>query len=158
MATLDQVFPPTGAPVSIRSSSLFSPSIPTVAPTTTISPPLSGGDNSTKIPGRTTTITQSPSMSPTASPIGISTNDTFSPSATPTEDKTSSVTDEIPNHRDDPLVTPVPTSAVDHSPKPGFVAGMILLAVFVAAAVLALVARRRSSVGRMHALNSSGIA
>jgi len=62
------------------------------------------------------------------------------------------------DHSDNPLVTPVRTLALDHSRKPGFVAGMILLAVVVATAVVvALVVRRSGGVGRMHAVNPPAI-
>jgi len=127
--------------------------------TTAISPPLSGEGNSTKVPGRTTTITHIPSMSPIASPIGSTTSGTLSPSAAPTADSTSSVTDEILDHSDtNPEVTPVRTLAQDHSPKPGLVAGMVLLVVMiVATVVVVLVARRRGGVGRMHAVNPPAI-
>jgi len=59
----------------------------------------------------------------------------------PAADSNSSATDEILDHSDNPLVTPVRTLASDHSHKPGFVAGMITLAVIVVAAAVTLVVR-----------------
>ncbi len=76
----------------------------------------------------------------------------------PTAYSTSSGTDDIADHSDNPLVTPpVRILAMDHSRKAGFIIGMILVAVFVAAAIVALATRRRSNASRMGAVNPPSI-
>jgi len=87
----------------------------------------------------------------------MTTTNTISPSATPTADSTSSVTDGNPDHSNNPLLTPVHILAMDHSCKAGFVVGMILVAVIVVAAIVALVTRRRSNAHRMGAVNPPSI-
>jgi len=124
---------PTGAFVPVVPSSSVIPGTAMV-PTSTISLPSIGGNNSTTAPmlkGRTTEIMRSPQISPKASPLHSTIVGTSSPLATLAANSTSLATEDYSDYSDNQSAAPVRVPVC----QAVFVVGMILVAVIVAGAI-----------------------